>query len=220
VPRTAVDGAGAGAGRGSEEAAPANGARERVLQAAYELFSRHGVRAVGVDTIIEKAGVAKMSFYRHFPSKDELVLAFLARREDLWTRAWLEGEVRSRAVLPEDQLLAIFEVFDGWFHRDDFEGCSFINTLLEVSEPGHPIREASVTHLSAIRAFIAELAQKSGIADPDGFARKWHILMKGSIVSAGEGDALAARRARDVGALLLASERADISAPERGDLSR
>jgi AcrR family transcriptional regulator len=148
-----------------------------------------------------------MSFYRHFPSKDDLVLAFLARREDLWTRAWLESEVRSRAVLPEDQLLAIFDVFDGWFHRDDFEGCSFINTLLEVSEPGHPIREASVTHLSAIRAFIAELAQGAGIADSVGLARKWHILMKGSIVAAGEGDALAARRARDIGALLLTAER-------------
>jgi AcrR family transcriptional regulator len=206
VPRTAGDGAGAGAGPLPGEAAPANGARERVLEAAYELFSRQGVRAVGVDTIIERAGVAKMSFYRHFPSKDDLVLAFLARREERWTRAWLEGEVRSRVASPEDRLLAIFDVFDAWFRRDDFEGCSFINTLLEVSEPGHPVREASVAHLSAIRTFIAELCEGAGIADPDGFARKWHILMKGSIVAAGEGDSQAARRAREVGSLLLASE--------------
>ena len=206
VPRTARDGADAGAGPPPGKAAPAHGARERVLEAAYELFSRQGVRAVGVDTIIERAGVAKMSFYRHFPSKDDLVLAFLARREERWTRAWLEGEVRSRAVAPEERLLAIFDVFDSWFRRDDFEGCSFINTLLEVSEPGHPVREASVAHLSAIRAFIAELAGEAGIADPEGFARKWHILMKGSIVAAGEGDPQAGRRAREVGSLLLAAE--------------
>ena len=182
-------------------------ARERVLTTAYDLFSRRGVRAVGVDTIIAQASVAKMTFYRHFPSKDDLVLAFLDRREQLWTNAWLEAAVTSRAAAPRERLLAIFDVFDEWFHQDDFEGCSFINVLLETVEPRHhPVREASVIYLANIRIFLRGLAKDAGAARPDDFARKWHILMKGSIVAAGEGDRLAAQRARAVGRLLLDSE--------------
>jgi AcrR family transcriptional regulator len=175
--------------------------------AAYDLFSRQGIRAVGVDTIIAQAGVARMTFYRHFRSKDDLVVAFLEKREELWTHRWLETEVRNRAVNPEDRLLAVFEVFDEWFQREDFEGCSFINVLLEKFEQGHPVREATTVHLANIRVFLRGLAQDAGVAEPDDFARSWHILMKGSIVAAGEGDRLAARRARRLGALLLTTER-------------
>jgi AcrR family transcriptional regulator len=181
-------------------------ARERVLTAAYDLFSRQGVRAVGIDTIIARADVAKMTFYRHFPSKDDLVLAFLERREQLWTHQWLATEVNRRAVAPRERLLAIFDVFDEWFQRDDFEGCSFINILLEMFEPGGPVRQASTSYLANIRVFLRALAEGAGVAETDDFARKWHILMKGSIVAAGEGDRMAARRARDVGQRLLASE--------------
>ncbi len=190
----------------TDTAADTSEAREKLLTAAYQLFSRHGVRAVGVDTIIAQAGVAKMTFYRHFPSKDDLVLAFLRRRERLWTRDWLEAEVKRRAVTPGERLLTIFDVFDEWFQRDDFEGCSFINILLEITEPGDRVRQASTAHLANIRVFLRELAEGAGVPRPDDFARKWHFLMKGSIVAAGEGDRLAARRAREVGAVLLAAE--------------
>lgn len=180
-------------------------ARERLLTAAYDLFSRRGIRAVGVDTIIARAGVAKMTFYHHFPSKDDLVLAFLKRREQLWTHDWLEREVNRRAGSPRERLLTIFDVFDEWFERDDFEGCSFINILLEMGEPNR-IRKASTAHLANIRILLRELAKAAGVADPDDFARKWHVLMKGCIVAAGEGDRLAARRARQVGNVLLTAE--------------
>jgi len=176
------------------------------MTTAYDLFSRRGVRAVGVDSIIAEAGVAKMTFYRHFPSKDDLVLAFLDRREQLWTKAWLESAVARRAVAPRERLLAIFDVFDEWFHQSDFEGCSFINVLLETYEPDHPVREASVAYLANIRVFLRGLAKAAGAARPDDLARKWHILMKGSIVAAGEGDRLAAQRAQAVARLLLDSE--------------
>jgi AcrR family transcriptional regulator len=187
------------------EAAPRETAsgRERVLATAYDLFSRYGTRAVGVDRIIEQSGVAKMTLYRNFASKDELILAFLERREAQWTRAWLQSEVEARAATPGGRLLAIFDTFGEWFAIDGFEGCSFINVMLEVSEPGHPVRDAAVRHLAAIRAFLAGLAAEAGIADPDAFARQWHILMKGSIVAAAEGDAHAAARARELGQLLL-----------------
>lgn len=181
-------------------------ARERLLSTAYELFSHQGIRAVGVETIINRANVAKMTFYRHFPSKDALVLAFLERREQLWTEQWLEGAVMERATTPGDRLLAVFDVFDDWFQRNDFEGCSFINVLLEMGEPAGAVRAASAAHLANIRTFLRSLAKDAGVAKPDDFARKWHILMKGCIVAAGEGDRLAARRARAVARLLLESQ--------------
>jgi AcrR family transcriptional regulator len=184
-------------------------ARERILEAAYELFSRQGIRAVGIDAIVETSGVARMTLYRHFASKDALVLAFLERREERWIKDWLQREVELRAVDPGDRLLAIFDVFDEWFQRADFEGCSFINVLLEIAEPAHVAHRASRDYLARIRAFISQLASEAGVADADAFARQWHILMKGSIVAAGEGDHLAARRAQEIGALLLRQRRID-----------
>jgi AcrR family transcriptional regulator len=178
-------------------------ARERILETAYELFSRHGTRAVGVDRIIAECGIAKMTLYRNFPSKDDLILAFLERRDEQWTRAWLQAEAQRRGTTPAEQLLAIFDTFDAWFGREDFEGCSFINVMLEAADSDSAVRRASVRHLSDIRAFVAGLAEEAGVPDPDGFARQWHILMKGSIVSAAEGDVRAARRAKEMGLLLL-----------------
>jgi AcrR family transcriptional regulator len=176
--------------------------RERILATSYELFSRRGVRDVGVDEVIEQAGVAKATLYRHFPSKDELVLAFLERRERLWTQDFVFAQAKQRGDTPEEQLLAIFDVFDEWFRRDDFDACSFINVLLEMGS-AHPTGEASVRYLENIRAGVRELAEQSGIRDTDSFARSWHILMKGSIVSAAEGDAEAAQRAKRLARLLI-----------------
>ena len=82
--------------------------------------------------VIERADVAKATLYRHFPSKDDLVVAFLEEREQRWTLDWVEAEARGRGSEPEQQLLAIFDLFDEWFHRQDFEGCAFINVMLEM----------------------------------------------------------------------------------------
>jgi AcrR family transcriptional regulator len=188
----------------SPETPTATDARERILNAAYELFSHNGIRAVGVDAIIERSGVARMSLYRHFGSKDALVLAFLKRREQRWTQDWLQQEVERRATNPRDRLLAIFDVFDEWFQREDFEGCSFINVLLEIADPHSELHQASADYLARIRAFVSRLAAEAGIAEPDALAHKWHILMKGSIVAAGEGDRTAARRAQEIAALVFA----------------
>jgi AcrR family transcriptional regulator len=183
--------------------APRDTGRERVGRAAYELFSKDGVRAVGVDAIIAHAGTAKMTLYRNFPSKNDLIIDFLQRRERLWTREWLEAESRHRGETPRQQLLAIFDVFSEWFARPDFEGCSFLTTMIEVSDEEDPIRQAAVQHLANIRDYLRRLAAEAGIADADSFARKWHILMKGSIMAAHEGDSRAADRAREMGELLL-----------------
>jgi AcrR family transcriptional regulator len=178
-------------------------ARERILRSAYELFSQRGVRAVGVDEVIARAGVAKATLYRHFPSKDSLVLAFLERRERIWTLDLVEAEARRRGSTPEERLLAIFDVFDDWFHADDFEGCSFINVMVEFPDKEHPLGRASILYLENIRSIVRTLAEEAGLRDPDGFAHSWHILMKGSIVAAGEGDTEAAQRALAMGTLLI-----------------
>lgn len=182
-------------------------ARERILDTAYELFSRRGVRDVGVDEVIASAGVAKATLYRHFPSKDELVLAFLERREQRWTHEWLETEARRRGATPEEQLLAIFDVFQEWFRRDDFEACAFINVLLEMGTE-HSAGKACVGYLEHIRAIVRGLAEEAGLRDAESFARSYHILMKGSIVSAAEGDVDAAKRGKSMARLLIEQHRA------------
>jgi AcrR family transcriptional regulator len=186
---------------------PSPSARQRILDSAYELFSRRGIRAVGIDEIRERADVAKATLYRHFSSKDELVLAFLDQREQLWTRDWVEREARSRASDPEGQLLAIFDAFDEWFHSEDFEGCSFINVMLEWADRDHPIGRASILHLANIRGFLTTLATEAGLREPETFAHSWHILMKGSIVAAAEGDVDAAKRAQAMGRALIETYR-------------
>jgi AcrR family transcriptional regulator len=180
--------------------------RERIDRAAYELFSRDGIRKVGVDTVSAHSGVAKMTLYKHYPSKEDLALAFLRRREELWTRSWLQQEVERRAHTPAERLLVTFDVFDTWFRRPDFEGCSFVKVLLEYSDQGHPLRKAAEAHLATIRAFLRQLAKDAGIRGADAFARQWQIVMLGSIVAAYAGDRDAARRGKEMGLLLLARE--------------
>jgi AcrR family transcriptional regulator len=187
--------------------AVASGVRERILTVAYELFARRGVRDVGVNELISRSGVAKASFYRHFASKDELVLAVLERRDRQWTVEAIVSEARGKGGNPEEQLLAIFDVFADWFARDDFEACSFINILLEMG-PDHPLGQASIDYLAKIRGHVQQLAEEAGLQDTENFARSWHILMKGSIVSAAEGDLAAAGRARQLAGWLIDHHRA------------
>jgi AcrR family transcriptional regulator len=189
---------------GQHKPFPLPPARERIDHAAYELFSRHGVRAVGVDAVVARSGVAKKTLYFHYPSKEKLALAFLQRREELWTRAWLQEGVNRRARRPADRLLALFDIFNSWFHRSDYEGCAFIRVLFEHDDPAHPIRKSTEDHIRTVRDFVRQLAQEARVRDPDGFARQWQIVMMGSIIAAYAGDRDAARRAKKLGILLLA----------------
>jgi len=156
---------------------------------------------------LARSGVAKKTLYSHYPSKEKLALAFLQRREELWTRTWLQEGVKRRARRPADRLLAIFDVFDSWFRRSDFEGCAFIKVLLEHDDPAHPIRRSTEGHIRTVRDFVRELAEEARLPDPEGFARQWQIVMIGSIIAAYAGDRDAARRAKKLGILLLADAR-------------
>ncbi len=185
----------------------ASGARERILEAAYSLFSRHGIRLVGIDAIISEADVAKATLYHHFPSKDALVLAFLDLREERWTYGWLKAEAERTAADPADRAVAVFDALDDWFHRPDYEGCSFINTLLEIADRDDPIHEATVRHLAAVRGVLERFAEQAAVKDARETANQVQILMMGAIVSASRGDLDAARRARPLVVSLLAGSR-------------
>lgn len=177
-------------------------ARDRLLAAAYDLFQAKGIKAVGIDAIIARAGVARMTLYRCFRSKQDLVLAFLARREKRWTVDWLEGGVMRRAADPRGRLLAIFDLLDEWFRRPDYEGCSFIKVLYEDGADGAFGREAA-RHLDNVRAVVERLAAAVGISDFEQFSRAWHILMEGAIVTASAGNRQAALAAKQAGEVLL-----------------
>ena len=175
---------------------------DRILAVAYELFSTRGVRDVGVNELIERSGVAKATFYRHFPSKDSLVFAFLEQRDKQWTVDGILSEARRRGSTPQEQLLAIFDVFGDWFRREDFEACSFVRVMLEMG-PAHPLGRASIDYLAKIRGHVQDVAEEAGLVRPEEFAQSLLILMKGSIIQALEGDALAAERARQMAVWLI-----------------
>jgi AcrR family transcriptional regulator len=178
-------------------------ARERILRGAYTLFVKYGLGAVGVDRVVGESGVAKSTMYRHFRSKDALLIAVLERRDVVWTQAWLRPEVERRADTPGGRLLAIFDAFDEWFNREEFEGCVFVNCMLETRDPGSSVRAATVVGLAKVRELARELAEQAGAEDPESVAHQVHILMTGSIVAREQGIPDSACSAREVAAMVL-----------------
>jgi len=187
----------------TEETGVRGSARDRILETAYRLFSRYGIQAVGIDTIVAESHVAKMTLYRYFPSKEDLVLAFLDLRQQRWTHDWLEAGIERRAATPRERLLSVFDLLDEWFRRSDFEGCSFISALLEIDDKDSRIHRATIRHLDEIRAILERLAEQAGYSDRDATAQELQILMMGAIVSARRGDLNAAVRARRLAHMLL-----------------
>lgn len=198
------------------EAVPS--ARERILDTAYALFTLRGVREVSMDAVIASAAVAKATLYRHFPTKNDLVLAVLARREQLWTREFIELQSRERGNTAEEQLLAIFDVLDDWYRqRDGYDGCSFIKVLLEMGAT-HPAGAASIDYIAKFRDIMCQRAQAAGFRDPDGFARSFNLITHGTMIAATEGDAKAARRGRELARLLIAEHCRRPRTADAGDI--
>lgn len=180
--------------------------RQRILDTSYNLFVDRGVRQVGINEIIRTAGVAKASFYSHFPSKDDLILAFLEQRKDLFTIGYLAAEAQERADTPEGRLLAIFDIFDEWFRARDFRGCPYIRALLETG-PHDPVGRASAGYLREIRDEAEQSAVKMGLVDPREFAESWMILLQGTIVAALGTGYSSPDRVKNLGTMLISSHR-------------
>lgn len=180
------------------------GVRERIVEAAYALFSRRGVRAVGVDELAAAAGVVPSTLYRHFRSKDDLVLAYLKRRFQE-RRAAVSAAV-SAAPDGEEAILAVFDVFARWFRTGSPEVIGFVQVFIEMG-PGHPLGRASAAYLAQNRASLERTAAAAGWRDPEGFAWSCHLLLQGAIIAHEEDDPDAAGRARDLAALLIQHHR-------------
>ena len=139
-------------------------ARERILETAFRLFYAKGIRAVGVDLIIAESGVAKATFYKHFPAKDDLVVAYLDKVDGIWSGRTLEAAAAAGPD-PAEQLVGLFDALGSACRRDGYRGCAFINAAAE-SQPGTPVHERTVAHKAAVLAWIKDLAKQAGARYP------------------------------------------------------
>ena len=160
---------------------PRAGVRQRILAASAELFARDGVRGTGVSAIIDRAGVARGSFYGHFASKNELVLAWLESAPVRWFDG-LRAEVEARAATPADRLTLFFDVLGEWLAADEFRGCQTLNTAAE-TRYAEPSRQALAELQEEIERYLRSAANDAGLSDPDALAAQLLLLVEGAITT-------------------------------------
>jgi AcrR family transcriptional regulator len=177
--------------------------RDHLVETALALFERNGFRATGIDRILAEAGVAKMTLYHHFGSKDELILAALRLGDQRWRRAFVD-DVEGRAVDASARLLAMFDSLGECIAEEGFRGCLFVNAAAEHASSDHPARVAAAEHKRWITGYVESLARDAGAADPAALARQLCVLVEGVLARAHvAGDPGAAAAARDAAAVLV-----------------
>ena len=149
--------------------------QERILDTAGRLFYGQGIRAVGVDTIAAEIGISKRTLYNYFPSKDELIVAYLSRH-------FVPAKTSDRPVL--EQILRYFDWLERWFASDTFRGCPFVNAVAELCDPTHPAAEMAVAFKEQRRLWLRDALTQLNVADPDGLATQVAILVEGAIIAA------------------------------------
>lgn len=157
--------------------------REELIDAAMRVFYRNGFHASGLDRILEEAGISRMTLYNHFKSKDEVIVAALRRRDEIFRNRMMKF-VDSKARSPRERLLAVFDFHEQWFKEPEFCGCMFINAAAEFNDPTSAPRLVAADHKRAIVRFLLELCRKSGFAQPEHIADQLNILLEGAIVTA------------------------------------
>ena len=157
-------------------------ARERILDTASELFYRDGYHAVGIDTIVAQSGVAKMTLYRHFASKDDLIAAYL-ERSNAEFMAWLEGAIAT-VDHPQAKLVAAFDGIGKLATSARCLGCTFQGAAAEFPDLDHPGHRVALAHKRAVLGRFAGLAREADLRDPDGLAAQLLLLMDGAWVAA------------------------------------
>jgi AcrR family transcriptional regulator len=161
---------------------PTGAARERLVAAADELFSRDGIAATPVDEAVRHAGVATATLYHHFDGKDALVAAYLRERHRRWMRRW-EAHIDA-APDPTARLLAIFDALDEWAREGGAaRGCAFVDAAAEISDRDHPAWNAISTHKADLRARLIELAAAAGRADAESIADQLLLLYEGALTA-------------------------------------
>ena len=181
----------------------ASSRRDHLVNTALHLFMRDGYHATGIDGILAAAGVAKMTLYNHFKSKDELILAALRLRDERF-RQGLVKRVEARADNPRGRLLAVFGAIDEWINQADFNGCVFMNAAAEYGQADNPIHQAAAEHKQQVRNYIRQLAVDAGASDPDALSDTLDILLEGAVVTASvSGRKDAAKVARRAATILI-----------------
>lgn len=190
--------------------------REQLLDTAVQLFYRQGCHATGIDTLLAEAGVAKMTLYKHFKSKEDLVVAAAARMRDLhWAR--VSAFIDSHGDTPQARLLAVFDYFESWAAGEDFHGCPFVKLAIEHPAPEHPAHEAAARFKAEQQAYFLALARAAGMAHPEAFTEHYMLLVEGAVVLAcitGRRDPF--RTARQAASALMGSAGLAGSASPRG----
>jgi AcrR family transcriptional regulator len=180
--------------------------QDRIVHAAYPLFAERGLRDVTETQIQNAAGVTSAELAATFSSLNAVAAACLVEREREWTIAVVEAGARTRGATPEDRLLAVFDLLEEWFQSDTEDATTFLDALISLGRE-HRGGRANIGHLANVRSVITKLAREAELVDPERFALSFHVLMKGSILSALEGDTLTGVRARDMGRELIAAHR-------------
>jgi len=163
---------------------PPKTGRGRLVAAAVELFYRHGFAAVGIDRVITTAGVTKTTFYKHFESKDDLMVAAVQRRDEWESQAWGRAVRKLAGDDPAGQFLAMLDVMDVWFNDPDFGGCLFINTAVEFPNPHDPVHQAAAAYKQRARDHRRDLARAAGADEvaAETFADCYTALIEGALV--------------------------------------
>jgi AcrR family transcriptional regulator len=188
-------------------ATPVSAKRQHLLATAWRLFYRDGYRAVGIDTLLAEAELAKMTLYNHFPSKDDLIVAVIGKRSEEVFAGWAEA-VAAAGRSREARLLAVFDWLEVLFASKDFNGCAFIRALSEFPEPSHPIHKAAWSHKQSVRKMLMRLAAEAGAHHPAALADSLRLLIDGALVAAhATGTTKPARTARNAAASLLKQAR-------------
>jgi AcrR family transcriptional regulator len=180
--------------------------KEQLVDTALRLFYKNGFHATGIDEILAAAGVAKMTLYKHFKSKNELILAALRRRDEQF-RNWVMNELerRSRGKSAAQKLIVIFDVVDSWFHQEEFYGCAFLNASAEFSNHDDPVHMEAAMHKKLMLGLFEKLAREAGAPDPRELAHQLDLLVSGAVVHAQvTGDKAAAQLARRTAELIVA----------------
>lgn len=155
--------------------------RQRLLEAADALFYRHGIRATGVDAILKHAQVARRTLYHQFGGKDGLIVAYLRARDERWTAHWLAAIEEQPD--PVGRLLAVFDALESWDLDDHTaRGCAFIDGLVEIADPAHPVTHLATAHWEAMTARLETLAREANVDEPHRLAAELLLLYRGALV--------------------------------------
>ena len=185
-----------------------SGKRAHLLKTAWRLFYRDGYRAVGIDTLLAEAGIAKMTLYNHFSSKDELIVTVIQKRSEE-ILAGVAAAVESAGKSPARRLLAVFDWLEKLFGSRDYNGCAFIRAISEYPDTRHPVHRAAWAHKNAVRRMLIGLSREAGAKNPVALADSLRLLIDGALVAANAtGKAAPAREARMAAAHLLEATKA------------